>query len=176
MSAKKIALAALFAALTAVGSFIRIPLWPVPLTLQTFFVLMAGLVLGPGVGALSQVVYLLVGLTGLPVFSGGGGPSYLMSPTVGYLAGFVLAPVVTGLVAGGSRLSFARALIACLAGTAAVYAVGAPYLAAYMFYVQHKPEALSVALKAGLLVFLPGDVLKCLLASIVAPRLMAMRS
>ncbi|HOJ13659.1 MAG TPA: biotin transporter BioY [Deltaproteobacteria bacterium] len=174
MDARKLALVALFAALTAVGALIKIPLWPVPMTMQTFFVLMAGIVLGPRHGTLSQAVYILVGLMGLPVFSGGGGPSYLLSPTMGYLIGFVLAAWAAGLAAGGGRISFGRALGASVTGTAAIYLVGVPYLALYMHLVLHKPEAVGVALKTGLAVFVPGDILKCLLLTAVAPRIAAL--
>lgn len=175
MNARKIALVALFAALTAVGAMVRIPLWPVPVTLQTLFVLLSGLVLGARLGAMSQIVYITVGLMGLPVFSGGGGPAYLVSPSAGYLLGFVVAAAVTGGVAGRQRLTFLRALAASLAGTAAVYAAGVPYLAVYLACIQHKGDALGIALKAGLAVFLPGDILKCILVSATAPRIRVIR-
>ena len=165
------ALIPLFAALTAAGALLRLPLWPVPVTMQTFCVLLAGVMLGGRAGCLSQLVYLLVGLMGLPVFSGGGGPAYVMTPSFGYLLGFIAAPAVVGAVLGKSSVSTARAFIAALAGTAAIYAVGFPYLAFYLAVVAGKPDALHLAVQAGVLVFLPGDILKCLLLALVAPRL-----
>lgn len=161
----------LFAALTAAGAFIRLPLWPVPITLQTFFVLLSGMVLGARAGSLSQLIYLLVGLMGLPVFSGGGGPAYVMSPSFGYLLGFVLAPLAVGAILGKWGLSTSRCFLAALAGTVMIYSVGIPYLAFYLAMVVKKPDALNLALKTGLLVFLPGDMLKCLLLALAAPRL-----
>ncbi len=85
-----------FAGLTALGAFIKFPLTPVPLTLQSFFALLAGAVLGAELGALSQIVYLALGLWGLPVFASGGGMGYVLQPTFGYLIGCVLATYVVG--------------------------------------------------------------------------------
>ncbi len=75
----------------------QVPGGPVPVTMQNLFVVMSGMLLGPRAGATSQAVYLLMGLMGLPVFSGGGGPGYVMSPTFGYLLGFIAASAVSGL-------------------------------------------------------------------------------
>ncbi len=171
MTTKKLSLIALFAALTAMGAFIRLPLWPVPITLQTFFVILSGLVLGAPAGAMSQTIYIIVGLIGLPVFSGGGGPSYLMKPSMGYLIGFLLAPVAVGAYIRGRAFTAWNVLIASLLGSAAIYAVGVPYLAAYLHLVLSKPEAAGIAVKTGLLLFLPGDILKCMVLAVVVPRL-----
>ena len=94
---------ALFAALTAVGAFIRIPLGYSSITLQTFFTAMAGCVLGPWYGALSQLVYVALGLVGLPIFTQGGGIGYLVQPTCGFLIGLIPAAWVIGRIAGVSR-------------------------------------------------------------------------
>ncbi|MEN6472438.1 MAG: biotin transporter BioY [Syntrophaceae bacterium] len=171
MKMQTLALIPLFAALTAAGALIRLPLWPVPVTMQTFCVLLSGVVLGARAGSLSQLVYLVVGLMGLPVFSGGGGPAYVMTPSFGYLLGFILAPAVVASVIGKSDISVLKGFIAALAGTAAIYAVGFPYLAFYLKVVAQKPDALRLAVQAGVLVFLPGDILKCLLLAVAAPRL-----
>jgi biotin transport system substrate-specific component len=139
--------------------------------MQTFFAIMSGMVLGPKDGPASQAVYILTGFMGLPVFSGGGGPSYILSPSLGYLAGFVLGSSVAGIFAGRGRVSFRRALAASMLGSAAVYALGVPYLAVYLSIVLHKADALGIALKTGLAVFLPGDIVKCILAAGLAPRI-----
>ena len=75
----------LFAALTAVGAFIKIPIPHVPLTLQTLMVMFAGLILGSRRGALSQLLYLVIGLLGIPIFAQGGGPGYVLQPSFGFL-------------------------------------------------------------------------------------------
>jgi biotin transport system substrate-specific component len=171
MNRNALALIPLCAALTAAGAFIRVPLWPVPITLQTFFVLLSGILLGPRAGALSQLVYLLVGLMGIPVFSGGGGLAYVMKPSFGYLVGFLLAPVGVGYALQGKMLGFKTVLVASLFGTLIIYLIGIPYLAVYMRYVIKKPDAMSLAIKMGFLVFLPGDTVKCLLLAFIVPRL-----
>lgn len=167
----KIALIAIFAALTASGSFIRIPIPPVPITLQSFFVIMAGLVLGPRGGALSQVIYLLVGLLGLPVFSGGGGLSYVLRPSFGYLIGFILAPLVVGSFMKNSGYKPVNIFVASILGMLVIYLAGVPYLAIYMRYILDKPEAIILAIKTGLVIFLPGDILKCIILALIVPKM-----
>lgn len=172
MRSQTLAFIPLFAALTAAGALLKIPLWPVAITMQNFCVVLAGILLGPGAGALSQLVYLLVGFMGLPVFSGGGGPSYVMQPSFGYLLGFILAPVVAGACMRRRPYTRANVLIAALLGMLAIYFIGVPYLAGYLKWVIGKPEAIRLAVKTGLLVFLPGDIVKCLLLTLIVPRLM----
>ncbi|KUK16848.1 biotin transporter BioY, partial [Thermococcus sibiricus] len=99
MEAREITYAALFAALTAVGAQIAIPLGTVPITLQVLFVLLSGLILGAKLGFLSQIVYLFMGAIGLPVFANfSGGLAYIYGPTGGYLISFPLAAFLAGLV------------------------------------------------------------------------------
>lgn len=171
MDRNTLALIPLCAALTAAGALIRIPLWPVAITLQTFFVILSGIILGPRHGALSQLVYLIIGLLGLPVFSSGGGISYFMQPSFGYLLGFVLAPLAVGSIVRNKVLSHKIVFIAAIAGTLVIYSIGIPYLAAYMYLVLKKPDAISLAIKTGALVFLPGDLIKCIILAMIIPRL-----
>ena len=88
----------LFAALTAIGAFIRIPLPYVPFTLQVLFVYLAGSLLGSKKGMQSQLVYVGVGLAGLPVFTQGGGIGYFLQPTFGYLLGYIAGAFVVGWI------------------------------------------------------------------------------
>lgn len=98
MKSKDLSLIALFAALTAVGGFISIPFYPVPLTLQIFFVLLSGTILGKKLGALSQIIYLGLGSIGAPVFHNfTGGIGILLGPTGGFLFGFIPGAYVAGL-------------------------------------------------------------------------------
>jgi biotin transport system substrate-specific component len=89
-------LVALFAALTGIGAFIRIPIPYVPLSLQNLMVMFAGLILGGRLAALSQLVYILVGLLGIPIFVHGGGLGYVLQPSFGYLLGFIPGAYVIG--------------------------------------------------------------------------------
>jgi len=175
---KAITYVALFAALTAVGGFLKIPAWPVSVTLQTFFTLLSGILLGPWLGSLSQLIYVSIGLIGVPIFASGGGPGYVLSPSFGYLLGFIIAPLAVGAVIGKAKNPrFLRLLAASLAGTAAIYAVGVPYLYFILNSVTHTPTAVGAAFQAGLAVFIPGDIVKIAAASLLGMKILpALRS
>ena len=162
---------ALFAALTAVGAMIRIPLPPSYFTLQFLFSAMAGVLLGPVYGPLSQLLYLALGLLGLPVFASGGGFLYVLQPTFGFLLGSVAAAWVIGKLTrkNTSRRSI---LLAGLAGLTLLYAVGAAYL--LMLYLLWLPRTQSAAqlLAAATLPFLPIDIVKVLLCPFLCSRLL----
>jgi len=159
--------ASLFGALTAVGAYIIIPLPPVPITLQTLFLGLAGTLLGGRLGALSQVVYLLLGIIGLPVFAGGkAGIGVLFGPTGGYLFGFVVAAFVIGQLASlRKRPGFAWLCFSLVAGTIVVYALGVLQLGLVARF------ALKKALAVGVLPFLAGDLLKIVLTAWIALKL-----
>jgi biotin transport system substrate-specific component len=99
MKTKDLVLCAMFVALIAVGAFIKIPVPVVPFTLQFLFTMLAGLLLGPVNGALAVVVYIVLGLIGLPIFTQGGGPGYIFQPSFGYIIGFAVAAYVNGKIA-----------------------------------------------------------------------------
>lgn len=156
----------LFAALTALGAYARVPLAgdQVPVTLQMLFVLLAGALLGPELGAASQVTYLMAGIAGLPVFAGGVGVIALLGPTGGYLLAFPIAAWVVGRLAGRGRGSLSRLALGLVAGTLVVYAVGAVQLAVIL----HAP---GQALALGVAPFLVGDAVKIVIAALIAWRL-----
>ena len=123
LDTRQMILCALFTALIAVGAQIKVPLPVVPFTLQFLFTTLAGLLLGGRLGALSVAVYLVLGLVGAPVFTEGGGPAYLLKPSLGYLIGFMLGAWLTGKIAfSARRLGFKLAVAASAAGLAAVEA------------------------------------------------------
>ena len=157
------------AALTAVGAYLKIPLPYVPITLQMTFVGLAGAWLGPWRGAASQIVYLCVGLVGLPVFAKGGGPHYLLEPSFGFLLGFVPGAYITGYVSRRTS-SYLGALAAIYAGLIVVYAIGVPYFLFILAVVLHAP--LSAATTAWLvLIPLPKDLVVGLGTAFLAWRL-----
>ena len=161
-------LVSLFTALTAVGAFIRIPIPYVPLTLQTLMVMFAGLILGSRRGVMSQLLYLALGLLGLPIFAQGGGPAYVLQPSFGYLLGFVAGAYVTGKIVEAKRnAGLSRILLALAFGQAAIYALGIPYLYLNLHFILHKPVSFAAALKIGFLVFIPGDAIKTAIAALV---------
>lgn len=114
MNTRKLTRTALFAALTAAGAFIRIPLGYSSITLQFLCTAMAGCLLGPAYGAASQAVYVALGLIGLPIFTQGGGLSYLMQPTCGFLIGLIPTAWLIGLLTAKRELRPLRTAAACL--------------------------------------------------------------
>ena len=168
---RNLILTALFAALTAVGALIRIPTPLSSFTLQVFFTAIAGILLGPGWGAASQLVYVLLGLAGLPVFAFGGGPGTLLRPTGGFLLGMVVMAWVTGKTAQRRSSGFWRLLLACVAGLAALYAVGLPWMHLAMTAYLRQPWTIRQTLVSGMLVFLPWDLGKLLLAAVLCARI-----
>lgn len=175
---RSLAFCALFTALIAIGAFIKIsiPLEPFPMnfTLQFFFVLLAALLLGPRRACLSVGVYLVLGLIGVPIFAAGGGPGYLLRPTFGFLLGFVAAAYVTAVVAAriARNMRFFPLLLATVLGMLAYYALGMLYFYGLSNYVIHMPVTWGLVLVNCFLITLPGDFVLCLLASLLAPRLM----
>ncbi|MCP3955620.1 MAG: biotin transporter BioY [Desulfobacterales bacterium] len=147
--------ASLFAALVAVGAFISIPIGPVPIVLQNFFVLLAALLLGPRWGVAAVAVYLLSGICGLPVFAGGtAGIGRIMGPTGGYLIGYLPAVFISAWLSqkGGFRTWTDIAAMIC--GSLIVYGCGVPWLKV----VTGMPFAKALAV--GMIPFLIGDALK----------------
>ncbi|MDX1624601.1 MAG: biotin transporter BioY [Gemmatimonadota bacterium] len=154
-----------FTLLTALGAFVRIPLpfTPVPVTLQTFFVLTAGLYLGGRDAAISQLGYLGLGAAGLPVFAGGAGVAHLLGATGGYLLAFpVVAWLVGATVRPGDGAGRATAVFA--AATLTIFGCGAAWLA------RVAGLDLAAALALGVLPFLPGAALKIAAAVALAVR------
>lgn len=170
INTKDMTLVALFAALTAVGGIIPgIPIGPAPITLQTFFTALAGIVLGARLGMLSQLVYVIVGLAGAPIFSGlHGGPSVIYGPTFGYLIGFIIGAYVIGKIAESSeKTNFIRLFIAIIIGYIIIYAIGIPYMYMIINNVMGVHMSFYSSMKLGLFVFIPGDLSKCVLCSVV---------
>jgi len=163
---KNLTLAAMFAALTALGAFIKIPIPYVPFTLQFFFCAFAGILLGSRLGMLSQIVYVAAGLSGIPIFANGGGPSYIFQPTFGYLIGFIFGAYVIGKITERFKeLNLKRALAAILSGLFTIYLFGVPYLyLIYRFYL-NDPKSVWWAVYWGFLTCIGGDlVLSCIVA------------
>ena len=151
--------AALFAVVTAAANFIKIPVGVLPITLLFFATALSGVLLGPKWGAASQAVYVVLDLAGLPIFTGGGGPGYVFQPSFGFLLGLIPAAWVIGMLTRGEP-SPVRAALAALAGLGALYLVGLPYLWLILNVYLGKGMALPALLWSGMVIFLPGDVLK----------------
>jgi len=171
LSIREIAFCSLFIALITVGTFVRIPVGTDVYTLQFFFTLLAGLVLGARLGAISVATYVIMGLLGLPVFASGGGPGYVLQPTFGYLLGFILQAWLCGYLSRRSAAPRLFSLLAVnIAGMAVVYILGISWFYAVSNYVLGTTiTAWAVIFYCGILQILP-DFLLCIAAAAVAHR------
>ncbi len=163
---RNVILAVLGSALMWLSAKVQVPLYPVPITMQTLVVLVLGIAYGPRLGAATMILYLLEGAVGLPVFAGGwsegGGFHLLYGPTGGYLAGFVVAAAVCGRLAQqGWDRQIITAAGAMIIGNLIIYALGLTWLAIQIGMVD--------AIKYGIAPFLVGDALKIALGTCALP-------
>jgi len=158
-----------FALLTALAAQIRIPIpgTPIPITGQTFAVLLAGAALGSRIGAGSQVIYWAMGAIGLPVYANAsGGWDAAIGATGGYLFGFIIAAAVVGYLAErGQDRTIATAVPAFLAGNAIIYLFGVPWLIVAVPAI----DSITAALIAGFVPFVVGDIIKIVAAGLLLP-------
>ena len=171
-SLREMILCALFVALVTAGTFIRIPVGTDVYTLQFLFTLLAGLLLGPRLGAAAVATYVLLGLIGVPVFASGGGPGYILQPTFGYLIGFILQAWYCGAASRKlEKRTFGRLLAVNGVGMAIVYVIGISYFYFVSNYVIDAPIAVwPVIFYCGILQVVP-DFLLCVAAAGLAVRL-----
>lgn len=169
---KDMILVALFTVLTAVGAFIKIPIGPAPITFQYLFTALAGVILGPFLGSSSQLLYIIIGLFGIPIFTSGGGPSYIFNPTFGYLIGFVFASYIIGkIVRKSEKPSFLRIFLASILGVVVIYIIGVPYMYIILNNVLKITMTFTKAMKIGFLVFIPGDIIKSVIVAILGVKI-----
>lgn len=163
-AARKAIAIGFFLSATVLGAFVRVPLpfTPVPITLQTFFVLLAGAYLGPGAGAVSQVLYIILGAAGVPIFAGAAcGLSALFGPTGGYLAGFAAAAFMIGALKKFCDDSFARMLILFSLASLVILLCGSLWLKTVLNL------SMGTALRLGLVPFIAGDLFKTCAACLI---------
>lgn len=164
-------LIALFAALTAIGAFIQIPTPLVPFTLQYLFCAYAGVLLGAQKGFYSQALYVGIGLIGIPIFTKGGGPAYVLQPTFGYLLGFIACAWVVGRLT--ERQQPLRLLPTCgalLAGLGVLYLCGVAYLYGIVNFYLGKTMSLQGAVAAGFLPYITADLILSVLVALTVVR------
>jgi len=173
MKTKDITQCALFVAIIAIGAFIRIPIPYIPFTLQITFVSLAGILLGSRRGALCCLVYMILGLVGLPIFTQGGGIGYLIQPTFGYIIGFIFGAWITGfIIERDVNPSYGRLIIASLIGMSIIYACGL----IYFYCIANFYLALSLSVWYivfyGFLAVVPGNLVCMFFAAYLAKRLL----
>ncbi|MBS7527019.1 biotin transporter BioY [Fusibacter paucivorans] len=180
MKTRDMVIIAIFAALTAIGAFIKIQIGVVPFTFQFFFCALSGALLGAKRGVLSQLLYVGMGLIGIPVFTNGGGPTYIFQPTFGYLLGFIICAYIIGWATERmSEVSLPKVLAATVAGLMVVYIVGVPYL--YLIvrvYLATGTYTFMNAVVGGFVPFIGPDLIMSVItasvAAIILPRLRQM--
>ena len=171
MDLRRLTFCALFVALITVGTFIRIPIAGSVYTLQFLFTLLAGLILGAGLGMTSVAVYVLMGLLGVPVFAMGGGPSYLLQPTFGYLLGFAVQAYFCGYFSRNRGTgNFLHLLTVNLGGMLLVYAFGIAWFYVVSNYIIDAPISAWAALFYCGIVQAPPDIVLCIAAAKLAQR------
>lgn len=172
---KKLALTAMFTTLIIVGAFIKIPIPYIPFTLQVFFVNMAMLMLGAKWGGMAVGIYIAMGLIGIPVFTAGGGWSYVFHPTFGYLIGFFIGTIVGGNIMRLFKNGYLGMAVASVVLEVIVYICGL----SYFYFIQSAYLGVSVTAKtvfiSCFLIFLPGDTISCVLGAIIVKRLSKFR-
>ena len=169
---RNLILCGLFAALIAVGAFLRVPVPVVPFTLQLLFTMMAGLLLGGRLGAVSVCAYIGIGLLGAQVFAEGGGAAYVLKPSFGYLIGFAVASYVTGVIANQTaNPGYPRLLAANFAGLGIVYLLGMTYYYLISNFYLGNPIGLWPLFLYGFLLAVPGDIALCILGALLGKRL-----
>ena len=159
---KQLTIAAIMAAIMCILGPLSVPIGPVPVSLTVLFVFFAIYLLGTKLGTVSYIVYLLLGLVGLPVFSGfAGGPAKLFGPTGGYLIGFIPVCIVSGLIIEKARGRWYIEFAGMVLGLLILYAFGTSWLAfqANMTFSQ--------ALAAGVIPFVIFDIIKLVLAMLL---------
>ena len=162
---RSVSLVFAFSLLTALAAQVVIPIGPVPITAQTFAVLLTGALLGSRLGAMAMIVYLIEGASGLPFFYGGhGGLAHLFGPTGGYLVAFPAAAFITGAFSeNGWDKRFFTAVVAMAVGSIIILLSGLVW-----FSVLTHTSPL-VAFQISVLKFIPGDIIKILLAAAALP-------
>jgi len=167
---RRIAYSGIATALMIISTFIKFPFQPVPITLQPFIVLIIPMIFGLKISFTGIFTYILLGLIGLPVFANGGGLSYFLQPTFGYLIGFLLATIPISLIS--EKVSGLKGkLLGGLIGLVVIYTIGVLYLYFNINHIQNKTFPLTTALKVGFLLPVGFDFIKLIIACIIANKI-----
>ncbi|WP_171011340.1 biotin transporter BioY [Haloimpatiens lingqiaonensis] len=173
MKTRDITLTALFAALMVVGAYLSIPTPLVPLTFQAFFACLAGALLGAKLGALSQIIYILLGLIGIPVFQGGkAGPTTIVHPTFGYILGFAVGAYLIGKLIENRRATFKNLSIGIISGLIIMYAFGTIYFYFIMNFYMKNPMGIMKVIKVCVAPFIIKDILLSGVAAAIAKKVL----
>lgn len=172
LSTRDITQMGMFTALTAIGAFVSIPVGPVSITLQSFFVLLSGIILGSRKAMYAQIAYILLGLTGLPIFSDfTGGLQVVFRPSFGFLLGYVVVAYLVGKITEMRGKNTSNLIAAVFTGTVVLYIIGIPYMYYILNIMLGKNLNIMQVLNMGMFMFIPGDTIKAVLAVYLGKRI-----
>ena len=172
LTTRELTMTALFVTLITAGAFIRVPLPNCPFTLQILFTTLAGIILGSRLGAISVGIYIILGLIGVPVFTSGGGPGYVLQPTFGYLIGFMVGAYVVGRFSELSPThSVKTLLIGAIINLLIVYSFGMIYLYMIMNIYLGTPIGWWAVIWSCFLIPVGPDVFLCAVAAVMGKRI-----
>ena len=175
MSTKRLVRISYFTLLTIVGGLIKIPAGPVSFTLQTLFVILSGYVLGAKDGFFSQLAYMLIGLVGVPIFTQGGGFSYIFQPSFGYIIAFCMGAFVAGFVMNKFRtINTWKIWASGLLGLLPIYIIGMAYQVMILVCVNGLTFSAAMFTLVSILIYWAIDIVMIFIISIIYPRLMSM--
>ncbi|MBN1623058.1 MAG: biotin transporter BioY [Clostridia bacterium] len=158
MKTKDLVYMAFFVSLATAGAFLKLPLPFMSVTFQLFFAILAGIILGPVRGLIAMTVYMIIGLAGLPIFTLGGGPAYVLQPSFGFILGFLPAAFFSGLVYGNSSPDNKYAVYpAYITGIITAYAIGIPYLFLILKFFLNNPDTTLISVAASMLIYIAKD-------------------
>lgn len=170
LDVKSMCICSFFAVLIAIGAFIKLPISIVPVTMQTLFVVLAAIVLKQKKATISVLLYLIIGLIGIPIFANGGGITYVLQPTFGYLIGFLCAANIVGYLAS-KKNSLKYYFFISVLGMLIIYLFG------MLYFIFIQKVYYGIAFEWGwvfyylFLVYLPGDLISCGIAAWIGKRL-----
>lgn len=176
MNSQRITRIALMLSLLIICSYISIPIGHVPISLQTMAIFIIGLLLSPQDAAITTSLYLIMGVMGVPVFAnGGGGLQSVLSPSFGFVIAFIPASALMSFIVNKLEPAGKNLLFAALIGEVVLYSIGLTYMAFILTSYLNLPQTFSSVLGIGLLPFIPGDILKIILAVYIVKQLSRIR-
>lgn len=170
LNTRDMVLVSMFIALITVGAFIKIPIPNMPFTLQFLFTNLAGIILGAKLGALSVLIYVIAGLIGIPVFTTGGGPGYILYPTFGFLVGFIIGAYVGGRYIEKRDLTTKNIFIASIINLLIVYALGMIHYYFISNFYSNTPIGVGALFLYCFVLAVPGDLLLCFISAAVGKK------
>ena len=171
MTTKRLIHISYFTMLTIIGGLIKIPVGTVAFTLQTLFVISAGLFLGAKDGAIAQIVYMVIGLIGIPVFTQGGGIYYIFKPSFGYILSFPIGAFLTGfLIQRSTTIRGFKLFLISLIGLISIYVIGMSYQVIILVLVNGLTFAAACATLVSILIYFAVDVVTVYILTLIYPR------